>query len=37
MAEPSVPGPSGLEVEIAIAKLKKKSINHQVLIKFPQN
>jgi hypothetical protein len=34
-AEPLVPGPSHLEVEIAIAKLK--SINHQVVIKFQQN
>jgi hypothetical protein len=34
-AEPLVPGPSRLEVEIAIAKLK--SINHQVVIKFQQN
>jgi hypothetical protein len=34
-AEPLVPGPSRLEVEIAIAKLK--SINHQVVIKFRQN
>jgi hypothetical protein len=34
-AEPLLPGPSRLEVEIAIAKLK--SINHQVVIKFQQN
>jgi hypothetical protein len=34
-AEPLVPGPSDLEVEIAIAKLK--SINHQAVTKFPQN
>jgi hypothetical protein len=34
-AEPIVSGPSPLEVEIAIAKLK--SINHQVVIKFRQN
>jgi hypothetical protein len=34
-AEPLEPGPSHLEVEIAIAKLK--SINHQVVIKFQQN
>jgi hypothetical protein len=31
-AEPLVPGPSRLEVKIAIVKLK--SINHQVVIKF---
>jgi hypothetical protein len=35
MAEPLVPGPSRLEVEIAIAKLK--SINRQVVIKSLQN
>jgi hypothetical protein len=35
MAEPLVPGPSRLEVEIAIARLK--SINRQVVIKFLQN
>jgi hypothetical protein len=34
-AEPLVPDPSRLEVEIAIATLK--SINHQVVIKFWQN
>jgi hypothetical protein len=34
-AETLVPGSSGLEVEIAIAKLKR--INHQVVIKFRQN
>jgi hypothetical protein len=34
-AEPLVPGPSHLEVEIAIAKLK--SINRQVVMKFRQN
>jgi hypothetical protein len=34
-AEPLVPGPSRLEIEIAIAKLK--SINHHVVIKFQQN
>jgi hypothetical protein len=33
--EPLVPGPSRLQVEIAIAKLK--SIKHQVVIKFWQN
>jgi hypothetical protein len=33
--EPLVPGPSHLEVEIAIGKLK--SINGQVVIKFQQN
>jgi hypothetical protein len=31
--EPLVPGPSRLEVEIAIAR---KSINHQIVIKFWQ-
>jgi hypothetical protein len=35
VAEPLVPAPSGLEAEIAIAKLK--SINRQVVIKFQQN
>jgi hypothetical protein len=35
MAEPLVPGPSCLEVEIAIAKLK--IINHHVVINFWQN
>jgi hypothetical protein len=35
MAEPLVPGPSCLEVEIAIAKLK--SINRHVVFKFLQN
>jgi hypothetical protein len=35
MAEPLVPGPSHLEVEIAIAKFK--SINHQVVMKLRQN
>jgi hypothetical protein len=34
-AEPLVPGPSRLEVEIAIAKLK--CINYQAVIKFRQN
>jgi hypothetical protein len=34
-AEPLVPGPSHLKVEIAIAKLK--SINFQAVIKFRQN
>jgi hypothetical protein len=34
-AEASVPGPSRLEAEIAIAKLR--SINHQVVIKFWRN
>jgi hypothetical protein len=34
-AEPLVPGPSRLEVEIAIAKLK--SIHLQVVMKFRQN
>jgi hypothetical protein len=34
-AEPLVPGPSRLEVKIAIGKLR--SINHQVVIKFQQN
>jgi hypothetical protein len=34
-AEPLVPGPSRLQVEIAAAKLK--SINRQVVIKFRQN
>jgi hypothetical protein len=33
-AEPLVPGPNHLEVEIAIAKLK--STNHQVVMKFRQ-
>jgi hypothetical protein len=33
-AEPLVPGPTRLEVEIAVAKLKK---NHKVVIKFWQN
>jgi hypothetical protein len=33
-AEPLVPGPSRLEVEIAIAKLKKYEL---VVIKFRQN
>jgi hypothetical protein len=35
MAEPLVPGPSRLEVEIAIAKLR--SINREVVINFQQN
>jgi hypothetical protein len=35
MAEPLVPGPSRLEVEIAIAKLKK--YDRQVVMKFRQN
>jgi hypothetical protein len=35
MAEPLVPGPSRLKVEIVIAKLK--NINHRVVIKFWQN
>jgi hypothetical protein len=35
MAEPLVPGPSHLEVEITIAKLK--NINRQVVMKFRQN
>jgi hypothetical protein len=35
MAEPLVPGPSRLEAEIAIAKLK--SIYRQVMITFLQN
>jgi hypothetical protein len=34
-AEPLVPGPSRLEIEIAIAKLKKD--NRQVVIKFWHN
>jgi hypothetical protein len=34
-AKPLVPGPSRLEVEIAIAKLN--SINRQVVMKFRQN
>jgi hypothetical protein len=34
-AEPLVPDPSSLEVEIAIAKLK--NVNLQLLIKFWQN
>jgi hypothetical protein len=33
-AELLLPGPSRLEVEIAIAKMK--NINHQVMIKFRQ-
>jgi hypothetical protein len=36
-AELLVPGPSHLEDEIAIAKLKKKNINLQAVIKFWQN
>jgi hypothetical protein len=35
MAEPLVPGPSRLEVEIAIAKLKSK--NRRVVMKFQRN
>jgi hypothetical protein len=35
MVEPIVPGPSCLEVEIAIVKLR--SINYQVVIQFRQN
>jgi hypothetical protein len=34
-AKPSMPGPSRLEVGIAIAKMK--NINRQVVMKFRQN